>query len=215
MTIKDPVSGISHLVGAIFSLAALTVLVVLSSYHATVWHIVSFSIYGASMTLLYLASAAYHIFNLGETGTRRLKKVDHVMIFMMIAGTYTPFCLIPLRGGWGWSIFGVVWGMAVLGIFFKLFFIHAPRVISTVIYIIMGWISVVAIYPIVKNIPTGGVIWLVAGGLFYTIGAVVYALKRPNFSKHFGFHEIWHFFVLAGSTCHFMTMVLYILWINP
>lgn len=215
MTVKDPVSGISHLIGAFLSIAALTVLVVLSAYYATAWHVVSFSIYGASMTLLYLASAAYHIFNLGEKGTRRLKKVDHVMIFMMIAGTYTPFCLIPLRGGWGWSIFGVVWGMAVLGIFFKLFFIHAPRVISTVIYIIMGWISVVAIYPIVKNIPTGGVIWLVAGGLFYTVGAVVYATKKPNFSKHVGFHEIWHFFVLAGSFCHFMTMVLYVLWINP
>lgn len=214
MVIKDPVSGISHLVGALLSVAALSVLVTLSVSHATVWHVVSFSIYGASMILLYLASAAYHIFNLGEKGTRILKKIDHVMIFMMIAGTYTPFCLVPLRGGWGWSIFGIVWGLAFLGIFFKLFFIHAPRVFSTAIYIVMGWISIAAIYPIIKNIPAGGVAWLVAGGVFYTMGAVVYAKKKPNFSRHFGFHEIWHFFVLGGSFCHFMAMVMYILWIQ-
>ncbi|MGE4319717.1 MAG: hemolysin III family protein [Deferribacterales bacterium] len=214
MVIKDPVSGISHLIGAMLSIAALSVLVTLSAYNATVWHIVSFSIYGSSMILLYLASSAYHIFNLGEKGTRRLKKLDHVMIFMMIAGTYTPFCLIPLRGGWGWSIFGIVWSLAALGIVFKLFFIYAPRWLSTMIYVIMGWISIAAIYPIVKNIPAGGVAWLVAGGVMYTIGAVVYAKKKPNFSKHFGFHEIWHLFVLAGSFCHFMTMIKYVLWIQ-
>lgn len=214
MTVKDPVSGFSHLVGAMLSVAALAVLVTLSAYNATVWHVVSFSIYGASMILLYLASAAYHIFNLGEKGTRILKKVDHTMIFMMIAGTYTPFCLIPLRGGWGWSIFGVVWGLAILGIFFKLFFIYAPRWLSTAIYIVMGWISIIAIYPIVMNIPAGGVAWLVGGGLMYTVGAVIYAKKKPNFSKNFGFHELWHFFVLGGSFCHFMVMIKYVLWID-
>ncbi len=214
MVIKDPVSGISHLIGAMLSIAALSVLVTLSANNATVWHVVSFSIYGASMILLYLASSAYHIFNLGEKGTRRLKKLDHVMIFMMIAGTYTPFCLIPLRGGWGWSIFGIVWSLAALGIVFKLFFIYAPRWLSTLIYVVMGWISIAAIYPIVKNIPAGGVAWLVAGGLMYTLGAVVYVKKKPNFSKHFGFHEIWHLFVLAGSFCHFMTMIKYVLWIQ-
>lgn len=214
MTVKDPVSGFSHLFGAMLSIAALAVLVTLSAYNATVWHVVSFSIYGASMILLYLASAAYHIFNLGEKGTRILKKVDHTMIFMMIAGTYTPFCLIPLRGGWGWSIFGVVWGLAILGIFFKLFFIYAPRWLSTAIYIVMGWISIIAIYPIVMNIPAGGVAWLVGGGLMYTVGAVIYAKKKPNFSKNFGFHELWHFFVLGGSFCHFMVMIKYVLWID-
>jgi len=210
MVIKDPVSGFSHLAGAFLAVAALTVLVTISAYHATAWHVVSFSIYGSSMILLYLASAAYHIFPLGEKGTRLLKRLDHVMIFMMIAGTYTPFCLVPLRGYWGWSIFGVIWGLAVIGIFFKLFFIYAPRWLSTSIYVFMGWISVIAIYPIAKNVPVGGVVWLALGGLFYTIGAVIYALKRPNPFKHFGFHEIWHLFVLAGSFCHFMTM-LYII----
>lgn len=215
MTVKDPVSGFSHLAGAALSVAALTVLVVMSAIHASAWHVVSFSIYGASMILLYLASAAYHIFPLKDKGTRILKKIDHVMIFMMIAGTYTPFCLVPLRGGWGWSIFGVVWGIAVLGVFFKLFFIYASRWFSTVLYIIMGWISVIAIYPIVKSIPAGGVAWLAAGGVSYTVGAVVYALKKPDpWPGVFGFHEIWHFFVLGGSFCHFMVMVKYLVWIN-
>jgi hemolysin III len=212
MRIKDPVSGFSHLAGAVMSVAALSVLVVLASMNATAWHIVSFSIYGSAMFLLYAASAAYHLIPLNEKGTRILKKLDHVMIFMMIAGTYTPFCLVPLRGGWGWSIFGIVWGFAVVGIFFKLFYIHAPRFLSTSIYLAMGWISIVAIYPIVKNVPAGGVIWLAAGGLLYSVGAVIYALKKPNpWPGVFGFHEIWHIFVLAGSFCHFMVMLLYIL----
>jgi len=215
MVVKDPISGFSHLAGAVLSVVALVVLLSLSIYHATVWHIVSFSVYGASMILLYLASAAYHIFPLQEKGTRILKKIDHVMIFMMIAGTYTPFCLVPLRGGWGWSIFGVVWGIAILGIFFKLFFIHTSRWISTILYIIMGWISVVAIYPIVINIPAGGVVWLVAGGVSYTVGAVVYATKKPDpLPGVFGFHEIWHLFVLGGSFCHFMVMLRYLVWIH-
>jgi hemolysin III len=215
MVIKDPVSGFSHLAGALLSVAALVTLLIMSTYHATVWHIVSFSIYGGSMILLYLASAAYHIFPLKEKGTRLLKKLDHMMIFLMIAGTYTPFCLVPLRGGWGWSIFGVVWSIAVLGVFFKLFFIYAPRWLSTVLYIIMGWISVIAIYPIVVNIPAGGVIWLAAGGVSYTVGAVVYATKKPDpWPGVFGFHEIWHFFVLAGSFCHFMVMLRYLVWID-
>jgi hemolysin III len=164
------------------------------------------------MILLYAASAAYHLIPLNEKGTRILKKLDHVMIFMMIAGTYTPFCLVPLRGGWGWTIFGIVWGFAVVGVFFKLFYINAPRFLSTSIYLAMGWISIVAIYPIVKNIPAGGVIWLASGGVLYSIGAVIYALKKPNpWPGVFGFHEIWHIFVLAGSFCHFMVMLLYVL----
>jgi hemolysin III len=211
MRIKDPVSGFSHLAGAILSVAALAVLVFLSAINATAWHVVSFSIYGGAMILLYAASAAYHLIPLNEKGTRALKKLDHVMIFMMIAGTYTPFCLIPLRGGWGWTIFGIVWGFAIVGIFFKIFYINAPRFLSTGIYLAMGWISIVAIYPIVKHVPFGGVVWLAAGGLFYTVGAIVYALKRPNpWPNVFGFHEIWHIFVLAGSFCHFMVMLLYI-----
>lgn len=214
MRIKDPVSGFSHLAGAVLSVVALSVLVALAAMNGTAWHVVAFSVYGGAMILLYAASAAYHLIPLDEKGTRTLKKIDHVMIFMMIAGTYTPFCLIPLRGGWGWTIFGIIWGFAIIGIFFKIFYINAPRFLSTGIYLAMGWTSIVAIYPIVKNVPSGGVVWLAAGGLFYTVGAVVYAIKRPDpWPNVFGFHEIWHIFVLAGSFCHFMVMLLYLLYL--
>ncbi|WP_022850716.1 PAQR family membrane homeostasis protein TrhA [Limisalsivibrio acetivorans] len=209
---KEPVSGFSHLVGAFLSLTALTVLVAMSVYRSTPWHTVSFSVYGTSMTLLYLASALYHLLPLNEKGTRLLKRFDHVMIFLMIAGTYTPFCLVPLRGAWGWSIFGVVWGLAAAGVFFKILWITAPRWFSTIIYLLMGWVCIVAIYPIVQTVPLGGVIWLASGGMLYSVGAVIYGMKKPNpWPGIFGFHEIWHFFVLGGSFCHFMAILLYIL----
>lgn len=212
--IKDPFSGFSHLLGALLSIAGLSVLVTLAAFRATEWHVVSFSIYGASMTLLYFSSAFYHLLPLSEKGERLLKRIDHIMIYMLIAGTYTPFCLVPLRGGWGWSIFGVVWGLAFMGIFFKIFFINAPRWISTAIYLFMGWICIIAIYPMIKTIPAGGMLWLAAGGLFYSVGAVIYALKKPDpWPNVFGFHDIWHLFVMAGSFCHFMTMLKYIMYI--
>jgi len=212
--IKDPFSGLSHLFGALLSIAALSVLVTLAAFNSTVWHVVSFSIYGSGMILLYSASAAYHLIPLGDKGTKRLKKLDHVMIFVMIAACYTPFCLVPLRGGWGWSIFGVIWGLALLGAFFKLFYISAPRWISTAIYLVMGWICIIAIYPIVKTVSAGGVFWLAAGGIFYSIGAVIYGIKKPNPISWFGFHEIWHLFVMAGSFCHFIVMIAYIMKIS-
>jgi len=206
--LKDPFSGISHLVGAFLSIAALSVLVTLAALQATAWHVVSFSIYGASMILLYTASALYHLLPLSPKGEKVLRILDHVMIFMLIAGTYTPVCLVPLRGGWGWSIFGVVWGLAFAGIFVSTFWIHAPRWVSTGIYLLMGWVCIVAIYPIIKSLTMEGLAWLVAGGLFYSGGAVVYALKKPNPKPGvFGFHEIWHLFVMAGSFCHFMVML--------
>jgi hemolysin III len=213
--VKDPVSGFSHLAGALLSIGALTVLVAMSAVNASAWHVVSFSVYGAGMILLYSASAAYHLIPLKEKGEDILNRIDHCMIFVMIAGTYTPFCLVPLRGGWGWSIFGVVWGLVVVGIFFKIFFINAPRWLSTGIYLMMGWICIIAIYPIVKNVPLGGIMWLLAGGLLYSVGAVIYATKKPDpWPGVFGFHEIWHFFVLGGSACHFIVMLLYLVNIS-
>lgn len=212
--IKDPFSGFSHLLGALFSIAGLVVLVTMASYKATPWHIVSFSIYGSSMVLLYFSSAFYHLLHLSEKNERVLKTIDHIMIYMLIAGTYTPFCLVPLRGGWGWSIFGIVWGLAFMGIFFKLFFIHAPRWISTAIYLFMGWICIIAIYPMINTIPAGGMIWLATGGIMYSVGAVIYALKKPDpWPDVFGFHDIWHLFVMAGSFSHFITMYKYIMYI--
>ncbi len=213
--IKEPVSGFTHLFGALLSIGGLSTLVTFAALHATAWHVVSFSIYGATMILLYTSSTLYHMLPLSEKGTRIFKRLDHIMIFMLIAGTYTPFCLVPLRGGWGWSIFGVVWGMAIIGLFMKLFWINAPRWASTSIYLAMGWVCIIAIYPLIKSIPLGCLFWMVLGGVFYSVGAVIYGLKRPNpWPNIFGFHEIWHIFVLAGSFSHFWAILRYVLYIR-
>ena len=182
--VKDPFSGFSHLFGALLSIAGLAALITNVSGNRDAYHVVSVFVYGISMVLFYL----------------------------LIAGTYTPYCLIPLRGPWGWSIVGVVWGMAILGIVFKLFFLQAPRWVSTGIYLVMGWVCLAAIYPMIKKIPPGGMFFLALGGIFYSVGAVIYARKKPDpFTGVFGFHEIWHLFVLAGSIAHFISIYRYIL----
>lgn len=197
--------------GAIASLAGLVMLVVFASLNGGWWHIVSFSIFGSTLIMMYSASTLYHAMNLSEKGLLTMRKVDHVMIFLLIAGSYTPFCLVPLRGGWGWTLLGLVWGMAFTGTTLKIFFMNIPRWVSTLIYLTMGWLCIVAIYPLFKSLETAALIWFIAGGLFYTIGSVVYGVKRPNpWPKVFGFHEIWHLFVLAGSFCHFWTVFRYI-----
>lgn len=212
---KEPVNAMTHMFGVILSAFGLAFLIYYSAVQATPWHIVSFSIYGASMILLYTASTLYHSLNVSEKATELLHKIDHMMIYVLIAGSYTPICLIPLRGGWGWSLFGVAWFLAITGILLKIFWFNAPRWISTIFYIGMGWVVVIAFVPLIKNIPTAGVIWLVAGGISYTIGAVIYGLKKPNiFKKYLGFHEIFHVFVLGGSFCHFVLMFKYILYIG-
>jgi hemolysin III len=208
--LKDPVSGLTHFAGALLSIAALVLLVCFSALHATAWHVVSFSIFGASLILLYTASSLYHLLPLSEKATTIFRKIDHMMIFVLIAGTYTPLCLVPLRGAWGWSLFGTIWGLAFAGITMKVFWLHAPRWLYTSIYLGMGWIVVVALMPLDKIIP-GGIPWLAAGGAFYSIGAVIYAIKKPNISKAFGFHEIFHIFVILGSISHFWLMFRYVL----
>jgi hemolysin III len=208
---RDPVSGLTHFIGFLLSLAALVLLVTYASYQGTTWHIVAFAIFGISLILLYGASSMYHLLPLSPRGTSILRRIDHVMIFVLIAGTYTPVCLIPLRGVWGWSLFGIIWSMAIAGIFQALFWIHAPRWFSTLLYLVMGWIVIIAFYPLVQSIPFGGIMWFVLGGLCYTGGALIYALKRPNpVPGIFGFHEIWHLFVMAGSFCHFWAIFYYV-----
>ena len=210
--IRDPFSGFSHLFGAFLSVAGLSTLVTLAARRGTSWQVVSFAVYGASLVLLYTASSLYHLLPLSKQGRKIFRTLDHTMIYMLIAGTYTPLCLVPLRGGWGWSIFGVVWGLAFAGIFLSIFWLAAPRWLSTAIYLLMGWVCIVAIYPIVTLLTAEGLFWLVSGGLFYTVGAIIYTLKKPNpWPGRFGFHEIWHLFVLAGSACHFMLMYRYVL----
>ncbi|MCX6122089.1 MAG: hemolysin III family protein [Ignavibacteriales bacterium] len=208
---RDPVSGLTHFIAFLFSLVALVLLVTNAAIQGTTWHIVAFAVFGTSLILLYGASSMYHLLPLSPPGTTMLRRIDHVMIFVLIAGTYTPVCLIPLRGVWGWSLFGIIWSMAIAGIFQALFWIHAPRWFSTSLYLVMGWIVIIAFYPLVQSIPFGGIIWFVLGGLCYTGGALIYALKRPNpVPGIFGFHEIWHLFVMAGSFCHFWAIFYYV-----
>lgn len=210
--IKDPVSGLTHLLGVLLSITGLVILVYYASIQATPWHVVSFSIFGASLILLYTASTLYHLLPISEKGTRILRRIDHMMIFVLIAGTYTPVCLVPLRGAWGWSLFGCIWGFAAAGIMLKILWLNAPRWLSTLFYVLMGWLVVIAFLPLIHSIPSGGIIWLVAGGILYSIGAVIYGTKWPPIaSKWFGFHEIFHLFVLGGSLCHFWLMFRYVL----
>ena len=215
--VKDPVSGFSHLLGAIASIVGLVFLIIWAAkYGEGAWDVVSFTIFGVSMFLLYVCSANYHLFNVGEKATRVLRKLDHIMIYILIAGTYTPICLGPLRGGWGWSIFGVVWGIALLGVFLTIFYLKAPRWITTGLYLAMGWLVVIATYPMIVTFSQAGMLyslwWLLAGGLLYTIGAIIYVLKWPPLkNKYFGFHEIFHIFILLGSFCLYWFIIRYVL----
>ena len=215
--VKDPVSGFSHLLGAIASIVGLVFLIIWAAkYGEGAWDVVSFTIFGVSMFLLYVCSANYHLFNVGEKATRVLRKLDHIMIYILIAGTYTPICLGPLRGGWGWSIFGVVWGIALLGVFLTIFYLKAPRWITTGLYLAMGWLVVIATYPMIVTFSQAGMLyslwWLLAGGLLYTMGAIIYALKWPPLkNKYFGFHEIFHIFILLGSFCLYWFIIRYVL----
>ncbi|TDX52338.1 PAQR family membrane homeostasis protein TrhA [Orenia marismortui] len=212
MKVKEPFNAFSHFFGALLSITALVLLVYYANQQASSWHVVSFSIFGVSLILLYTASTIYHWLPLSTKGERILKRIDHMMIYILIAGSYTPICLIPLRGVWGWSLLISIWVIAILGIIMKAFWLDAPRWLSTAFYLIMGWLVVIAFLPMIKTIPAAGLCWLLAGGIFYTIGGVIYGSKKPDFlSKYLGFHEIFHLFVLAGSISHFWLMYRYIL----
>jgi hemolysin III len=165
--------------------------------------------------LLYTASTLYHWIPVTGRVESILKRLDHMMIYVLIAATYTPICLIPLRGPWGWSLFGVIWGLAIFGILWKLFQFKFPNWFSTIYYVFMGWLSIIAIWPLILHLQTGALIWLFIGGVFYSGGVVFYALDRQESPrKGFGFHEIWHVMVLAGSFSHFWVMYKYITIIN-
>lgn len=170
------------MVGGVLSIAALVLLVVFASLNATPWHIVSFSIFGATLILMYTMSSLYHMFREGSTVRKIFRIFDHCCIYLLIAGTYTPVALIPLRkeGSWGWTILGIVWGIAILGIIWKSVYTGKARSISTIIYVAMGWICIIAIYPLLKTVPLAGFLWLLTGGLFYTLGGLIYGLKKPE-----------------------------------
>ncbi len=197
-------NGYTHLVGATLSLAGLVILVVQASLQGDPWKIVSFSIYGATLFLLYLFSTLYH--SLRGPAKKVLQKFDHISIYLLIAGTYTPFTLVTLRGAWGWSIFGVIWGLAVAGIILDLRPHKGPRILQVVIYLLMGWLVLIALGPLLKVLPMAGFIRLLVGGLRYSAGVWFFARGRSRPLAH----GIWHLFVLGGSICHYFAILFYI-----
>lgn len=200
-------NSITHGIGVLLSVAALVLLLVFGSLRdADAWKIVSFSIYGASLIILYMASTLFHAFRKGKT-KNFFNLFDHSSIFILIAGTYTPFCLVSLRGPWGWTLFGLIWGFAIAGVLFKVFFYTDKlRFISTVFYVAMGWLILIALGPLIKNVPAGGLYWLLAGALSYSFGVTFYLWRKYAWN-----HVIWHLFVLGGSISHFFAIFFHVL----
>jgi len=197
-------NSISHLIGAVAAIAGLAILVVIAAKQGDPWKIVSFSIYGFTLLLLFIFSTIYH--SLRGRAKEVFRRLDHISIYLLIAGTYTPLTLVTLRGAWGWSIFGIVWGLAVLGIILDSLPQKGRRILPVVIYLLMGWIIMIALKPLLRLLPHAGFVWLLIGGLFYTFGVIFYALGEKV--RHF--HGFWHLFVMAGSLSHYFTMIFYI-----
>jgi hemolysin III len=201
-SLKDElVNAITHGVGTLLSIAGLTLLVVFASIYGNVWHIVSFAIFGATLIILYLASTLYHSFQ-GPRVKFLFRKFDHMSIFLLIAGTYTPFCLSVLNGWIGWTIFGIIWGCAILGIVFKSLFTGKKELLSTIMYIVMGWVIIFAIKPLYDSVSITTFLLLVAGGISYTAGTFFYVNEKIRYN-----HGIWHVFVLGGSVLHFFSVL--------
>jgi hemolysin III len=203
--INEIANSVTHGIGVLLAIAGLVLLVVFAAIYGNVWHVVSFSIYGSTLVLLYLASTLYHAIQAPKTkGILRL--IDHSAIYLLIAGTYTPFTLVTLQGVRGWVMFGIIWGLALLGILYKIFFINRHVVISTLFYLLMGWLIVFSIGDLFQGLSTGGIVFLGAGGLSYTLGMIFYAGRERLLM-----HAIWHLFVLGGSICHFFAILFYVL----
>ncbi len=201
--LREPFCGLSHMAGIGLSVAALVAL--LSLAYGRPWHVTAFSIYGASLIFLYTASTLYHSLPVGPRRVEQLRALDQVAIYCLIAGTYTPICLISLRGAWGWSLLGVVWGIALTGAALRIACRRFPEWLTFTLYLAMGWLSMIAVRPLFEALTATGIGWLLLGGLFYTVGAFVLALDRPRlWPGRFGSHELWHLFVLGGSGCHFV-----------
>ena len=210
--IKEPINAFTHFLGFLMSIPIMITLTMKAYQNASLLSVIAFLIFGISLLLLYGASTIYHTLNISQKGTALLRRIDHMMIFVLIAGTYTPVCLIPLRGKWGWTLLIAVWGFAFAGILLKIFWLNAPRWFSTLLYVVMGWLVLVAFVPLERAIPIGGIVLLASGGIVYTIGAVIYAVKWSKLKlKYFGFHEIFHLFVMGGSALHVLFMFQYVL----
>ena len=209
--LREPVNGLTHAAGGLLAFVGLFVLLATAASTGRVDQLIAFGIFGFSLIALYLASSLYHLLPLSPAGVARLRKLDHVAIFVLIAGTYTPFCLLALDGGWRWGLLAIAWGLALCGVSLKFFWMDAPRWLSVLLYLGMGWVGLAAIPALLRTVPAGGMAWVLAGGLTYSAGALVYGFKRPNpIPGAFGFHEVWHLFVVAGSACHFWAVLHYL-----
>lgn len=213
ITIREPGSAITHFIGMMMAVFAAVPLLLKAGATSGTVSLVAMAVFMTSMILLYGASAAYHSVNLNEKYLRMFRKLDHMMIFVLIAGSYTPVCLIVLGGEIGYSLLALVWGIALAGMAVKACWITCPKWFSSIIYIAMGWVCLLVFGQLLDTLPAAAFLWLLAGGIIYTIGGVIYALKLPVFSakhKTFGAHEIFHLFVMGGSVCHFIFMYLYV-----
>ena len=212
--IKDPGSAITHFIGMLMAIFAAVPLLIKAAHEPSRIYVISIAIYAISLILLYAASTTYHTFNKSETIITILKKIDHMMISVLIAGSYTPICLLVLKGKTGIILLSIVWGIAIVGILIKAFWVYCPKWVSSVLYIGMGWTCVLAFTQLLNSMSPAAFGWLLAGGIIYTVGGVIYALKMPLFNsrhKYFGSHEIFHLFVMGGSACHFIVMYAFVL----
>jgi len=210
--LREPLNALTHATGILLSLVGLVWLLIEAARSHSGLHLAGALVFGLSLIALYTASTLYHGLPVSPKMVQILRRVDHTMIYVLIAGTYTPICLVTLKGSMGWWLFGIVWGLAVTGIVLKLVWTKAPRWLYTAFYVILGWLAIFFIVPLFKALPFTGFLWLVGGGILYTIGAVVYALKPPQFQiGRIGFHEIFHLFILAGSGAHFLVVSQYVL----
>ena len=212
--IKEPGSAITHFIGMLMAIFAAVPLLIKAAHEPSRIYIISLAIYAASLILLYAASTTYHTFDISPKVNTILKKIDHMMISVLIAGSYTPVCLIVLKGKTGIILLSIVWAIAIAGILVKAFWVYCPKWVSSVFYIGMGWTCVLAFTQILNSMSPAAFGWLLAGGIIYTVGGVIYALKLPIFNsrhKNFGSHEIFHLFVMGGSACHFVVMYAFLL----
>ncbi len=204
--LREPFCGLSHLVGALLSVVGLIALLILA--RGRLWYVIGYSIYGSSLILLYTASALYHSLHVGPKWADRLQRWDHIAIYLLIAGTYAPLCLVPLHGALGWRLLTAVYAIALVGIAEQVFWKNAPGWVCVVLYIAMGWMAVLALPGLHAALPGQAVNWLIAGGVVYSAGTVVYATNRPTlWPGKFSAHDLWHLFVLGGSACHFVLML--------
>ncbi|WP_066713352.1 PAQR family membrane homeostasis protein TrhA [Clostridium sp. Marseille-P299] len=210
---KDPGSAITHLIAVILAVFAAPPLIIKAFHLGGTLQGISMILFMAGVILLYTASTVYHSFDISEQTNTRLRKIDHMMIYVLIAGSYSPICLVALGNKTGIVLFAIIWSFAIIGCFQSLFFIHCPKWVSAAIYIIMGWLCILALPQILQALPAKAFGWLLAGGIIYTVGGVIYALKLPLFNnkhKNFGSHEIFHLFCIGGSLCHYIMMYVYI-----